>query len=371
VPFLELDAGYRELRAELDDTHRRVLERGWYILGEEVEAFEQEFAAYCGTDHCVAVGNGLDALTLLLRAHGFGPGDEVIVPGHTAIATWLAVSATGATPVAADVRPDTCNLDPDSAAAAVTSRTVALLPVHLYGQPADVVPLRRLAERHGLVLLEDAAQGHGALYQGQRVGSLGAGAGFSFYPTKNLGAFGDGGAVTTSDRALADKVRLLRNYGSRVKYQHECIGVNSRLDELQAAFLRVKLRRLDEWNRRRAKLAALYAVALRGVPDVTLPTVLPETEPVWHLHVVRLRNRTLVEQQLKRAGVGTLVHYPIPPHLSGAYREGGWRGGPLPVTERLAEEVLSLPMSPHLSAADVLRVAEAMTQAGDGLRLAG
>jgi dTDP-3-amino-3,4,6-trideoxy-alpha-D-glucose transaminase len=370
IPFLDLRSAYRELQGELDAACRRVVESGWYVLGAEVEAFEAEFAAYCGVRHCVAVGNGLDALTLLLRACGVGRGDEVIVPAHTFIATWLAVTAAGALPVAADVDERTGNLDPARAAAAVTPRTAALLPVHLYGQPADMDALAAVAGRHGLALLEDAAQAHGARYKGRRAGGLGRAAGFSFYPAKNLGALGDGGAVTTDDAALAAKLRRLRNYGSTAKYHHEERGVNSRLDELQAALLRVKLRRLDEWNGRRAALARLYADALTDVPGLAPPFVPEWAAPAWHLYVVGHRRRDDLRRSLTRAGVDTLIHYPVPPHLSGAYRPGGWRGGPVPVAERLAREVLSLPMGPHLSEAEVRRVGEVLARFGGARRAA-
>jgi dTDP-4-amino-4,6-dideoxygalactose transaminase len=360
VPFLDLKAGYLELRAELDAAYRRVMDGGWYVLGPEVEALEAEFAAYCGARHCVTVGNGLDALYLVLRAAGVGPGHEVIVPGHTFIATWLAVSAAGAVPVAVDVDEQTCNLDPRLVEAAVTPRTTAIVPVHLYGQPADMDPLAAIARRHGLLLLEDAAQAHGAHYLGRPAGGLGDAAGFSFYPVKNLGAFGDGGAVTTNDDGLAGRVRLLRNYGARAKYDHEEAGVNSRLDELQAAFLRVKLARLDAWNARRARLAAVYGQALAGLSGLTLPAVAPGAQPVWHLYVVRHPRRDELRQHLEGAGIGSLIHYPTPPHLARAYAGREWRGERLPVTERLARTVLSLPMGPHMLTGDVLRVAEAV-----------
>lgn len=370
IPFFDVKAAYLELQDELDDAYRGVMDRGWFVLGEENERFEQEFAAYCGVNHCVAVGNGLDALTLILRAYGIGPGDEVIVPAHTFIATWLAVSATGATSVAADVRPDTFNLDIECVEAALTPRTVAVMPVHLYGQPADMAPLLQLAADHGLRVIEDAAQAHGAKYHGKRAGSLGDAAGFSFYPAKNLGALGDAGAVTTNDCELADKIRLLRNYGSQTKYQHECLGVNSRMDEIQAAFLRVKLRHLDAWNDRRTELAAQYNRALRGVPGVSVPVVPAWVDPAWHLYVIRHPRRTELQQSLAGAGVGSLIHYPIPPYRSEAYSVGEWRGSATPVTERIASEVLSLPMGPHLCAADVQRVVEIVGSA-DRRRLAG
>jgi dTDP-3-amino-3,4,6-trideoxy-alpha-D-glucose transaminase len=370
VPFLDLRAAAEELREELDDACRRVVASGWYVLGPEVEAFEREFAAYCGAEHCVAVGSGLDALELTLRGYGIGPGDEVIVPAHTFIATWLAVSAAGATPVGADVEEATGNLAPASAAAAVTPRTAALLPVHLYGQPADMAGLRAVASRHGLVLIEDAAQAHGARWDGRRAGGLGGAAAFSFYPVKNLGALGDGGAVTTNDGQLAEAVRLLRNYGSRVKYQHECRGVNSRLDELQAAILRVKLRHLDGWNARRAWLAARYDAELAGLPDLLLPVVRPAAAPAWHLYVVRHPRRDALQQHLQRLGVATMIHYPVLPSRSPVYRDQEAPARLFPVAERLVREILSLPMSPHHTPAEIGHTVQAIRQFGQRGRLA-
>jgi dTDP-3-amino-3,4,6-trideoxy-alpha-D-glucose transaminase len=370
IPFLDLHAPYRELQEEMDAACRRVLASGWYVLGAEVEAFEAEFAGYCGVRHCVTVGNGLDALTLILRGCGIGPGDEVIVPAHTFIATWLAVSAAGAVPVAVDVDERTGNLDAAQAADAITPRTAALLPVHLYGQPADMEALGAVARRHGLKLIEDAAQAHGARCHGRRAGSLGDAAGFSFYPAKNLGALGDGGAITTNDDALAARVRLLRNYGSTVKYSHETQGVNSRLDELQAALLHVKLRHLDEWNARRAALAARYRDALAGLPGLELPVVPEWAEPAWHLFVVRHGRREDLQRHLSRAGISSMIHYPVPPHLSGAYRAGGWRGKGLAAALRWAGECLSLPLGPHLAPDDVDQVAAAVARFAAPSRLA-
>jgi dTDP-3-amino-3,4,6-trideoxy-alpha-D-glucose transaminase len=372
TPFLDLKRATDELRGELDEAYRRVADSGWFVLGPELEAFEREFADYCGARHCVAVGNGLDALYLILRASGIGPGDEVIVPAHTFIATWLAVSATGAVPVGADVDERTFNLDPACAEAAVTPRTAAILPVHLYGQPADVPALAQVARRHGLLLIEDAAQAHGASCHGKRAGNLGQAAAFSFYPAKNLGALGDGGAVTTDDGELAAAVRLLRNYGSREKYVHERQGVNSRLDELQAALLRVKLRHLDKWNARRADLAARYARELAGLPELALPQTPAWASPVWHLYVVRHPRRDALQQHLQRLGVATLIHYPIPPHRSAAYQ--GQRGPArsfFPVTERLAGEILSLPMSPHHSDQEVAAAVAAIRGFAEQRKLAG
>lgn len=349
VPFLDLGATYAELQTELDAAWRRVMESGWYILGKEVDAFEAEFAAYCGVGHCVGVANGLDALHLVLRAWDIGPGDEVIVPSNTYIATWLAVTYAGATPVPVEPLDETFNLDPERIAAAITPRTRAIVPVHLYGQPADMNPIMAVARRHGLKVLEDAAQAHGARYHGRSAGSLGDAAGFSFYPGKNLGAFGDGGAVTTDDPALAARVRLLRNYGSSVKYVNDEAGFNSRLDELQAAVLRVKLRRLDEWNRRRARTADWYMreLPLRH-PDLRLPVVPQWAEPSWHLFVVRTQERSAMQSVLAASGVGTLIHYPIPPHLQQAYAGLGLNAGSYPIAEGMAREVLSLPMGPHV-----------------------
>jgi dTDP-4-amino-4,6-dideoxygalactose transaminase len=356
IPFLDLHAAYAELRPEIDAAYRRVMDSGWYILGAEVEAFEQEFAAYCGVRHGIGVGNGLDALHLILRAAGIGPGDEVIVPANTFIATWLAVSYAGANVVPVEPDPASFNLTADGAAAAITPRTRALMPVHLYGAPAAMEPLCQLAARHGLLLIEDAAQAHGAYYKGRRTGSLGHAAAFSFYPAKNLGAFGDGGAVTMDDDDLADKLRALRNYGSQVKYQNEVQGYNSRLDPIQAAFLRAKLTVLDEWNRRRKEVARRYRDGLAGLPGLTLPPIPEEADPVWHLFVIRHPRRDALQHALTENGIGTVIHYPVPPHLSGAYRMSCWKEGTFPITEEMARTVLSLPIGPHLARQDQERV---------------
>ncbi len=349
IPFLDLKSPHSELREELEAASRRVMESGWFIMGPECEAFEAEFAAYCGARHCVGVGNGLEALHLTLRAMGIGEGDEVIVPSNTYIATWLAVSYAGATPgpVAPDGRTHT--LDPARVEEAVTPRTKAVMPVHLYGQTADMDAINEIAARRNLRVVEDAAQAHGASYRGRRAGTLAAAAGFSFYPGKNLGALGDAGAVVTDDAELADRVRVLRNYGSRVKYEHESRGYNSRLDELQAALLRAKLTRLDAWNARRRRVAESYLQQLEGVAGLTLPHVPGWAEPVWHLFVVRTPARARLQEHLAGAGVGTLIHYPKPPHMQAAYSDAGHRAGDFPLAERLAGEVLSLPMGPHLS----------------------
>lgn len=361
IPFLDVGATYRELQPELDAAYRRVMDRGWFILGQEVTAFEEEFAAYCEVEHCIGVGNGLDALSLVLRAMDIGPGDEVIVPGNTFIATWLAVTQVGATPVAVDPDAATYNLDPDLLQSALSSRTRAVIPVHLYGQPAEMKPLLAFAEAHGLAVVEDAAQAHGATCNSRRVGGLGHAACFSFYPGKNLGCFGDGGAITTCDAELADRLRQLRNYGSPRKYQHDLLGVNSRLDDLQAAFLRVKLARLDDWNDRRRDLAKCYCERLAGVPGVAIPRVATGSEPVWHLLVIRHPRRDALRLHLRNCGIEAMVHYPTPPHRCGAYAQGGWKGAELPVTDQLAREVLSLPMGPHLSEEAVNAVCDAVT----------
>ncbi|KKQ79300.1 MAG: Glutamine-scyllo-inositol transaminase [Candidatus Moranbacteria bacterium GW2011_GWD2_38_7] len=357
VRFLNLHESYRELQEELDEAYRRVMQSGWFILGPEVEAFEREFADYCGVRHCIGVGNGLEALHLALRAKGIGPGDQVLVPSNTYIATWLAVSYAGAQPVPVEPNIDTYTIDPSRIEAAITGRTKAIIPVHLYGQPADMGPVLVIAEQYGLFVLEDAAQAHGARYQGKPVGGLGHAAGFSFYPGKNLGAFGDGGAVTTNDDALARKVRLLRNYGSQKKYSNEMKGFNSRLDELQAAFLRVKLKRLDEWNKRRKAIAQQYLDQLADMQGIGLPAVPAWADPVWHLFVIRSADREGLQKKLQDAGIATLIHYPIPPHLSEAYN------GPehsLPLAESLARSVLSMPMGPHLQSEEAQAVVKAV-----------
>jgi dTDP-4-amino-4,6-dideoxygalactose transaminase len=362
VKFLDLQAATAELRGELDAAVGRVLDSGWFLLGEELTAFEAEFAAYTGARHAIGVGNGLEALVLGLKALGVGEGDEVVVPANTYIATWLAVSAVGAAPIPVEPLPGTWNLDPARLEAAIGPKTRVIAPVHLYGQPADLDPILAVARAKGLKVLEDAAQAHGARYRGRRIGAHGDVVAWSFYPGKNLGCLGDGGGVTTDDAALADKIRVLRNYGTRVKYLNEVKGHNSRLDEVQAAFLRVKLRRLDEWNGRRAVQAARYLAELAGVPGVALPTVIEGVEPSWHLFVVDVAGRDRVQEAMKAAGVETSIHYPVPPHLSDAYaKDRAW--GPYPITEAAARTHLSLPIGPQLSAADQGRVIAALKAA--------
>ena len=358
VPFLNLKAAYTELRDDLDGACQRVMASGSFILGPEVAAFEREFAEYCEAKYCLGVANGLDALHLILRALEIGVGDEVIVPSNTYIATWLAVSSAGATPVAVEPDERTYNLDPSRLEAAITERTKAIIPVHLYGQPADMDRIKEIAAPYGIKVIEDAAQAHGARYKGRRTGGLSDAAAFSFYPGKNLGALGDAGAVVTNDGAMAEELRRLRNYGSPVKYQHDVKGFNSRLDEMQAALLRVKLKRLDEWNERRKQAARYYLETLEGVPDLRLPFVPEWAEPVWHLFVVRHPRRTALQRHLTAAGVGTIIHYPVPPHLQGAYADMQRLAGSFPLAERLGEEVLSLPLGPHISEAEIGYVVE-------------
>ena len=349
IPFLDLKAGYVELKDQMDAAIARVLDSGYYILGPEVEAFEQEFAAFCQADHAITVASGLDALHLALLAMGVGPGDEVIVPSNTFIATWLAVSQCGAVPVPVEPDPVTYGLNPALIPQAVTARTKVIVPVHLYGHPVDLTPILAVARQHNLLVLEDAAQCHGARYRGQRIGAHGDAVAWSFYPGKNLGAMGDGGAVTTGNPHLADRIRLLRNYGSRQKYVHEACGFNSRLDPIQAAILRVKLPHLAQWNDRRRAVAQIYGEKLSGLP-LRLPAGAPWADPVWHLFVVAHPKRDDIQRALAERGVGTLIHYPIPPHRQQAYAaDPRWAGLSLPVAETLSREILSLPMGPHLT----------------------
>jgi dTDP-4-amino-4,6-dideoxygalactose transaminase len=362
VPFLDLGAAYSELKAEIEAAVLASLRSGWYIGGQEVDAFEHEFAAYTETRHCVGVANGLDALHLSLCAMDIGAGDEVIVPSNTYIATWLAVSQCGAIPVPVEPLESTCNIDPGRIEAAITPRTRAIIPVHLYGQPADLDPILALAHKHGLRVLEDAAQAHGALYKGKRIGGHGDVVAWSFYPGKNLGALGDAGAVTTKDPDIADRIRVLRNYGSRVKYVNEVQGYNSRLDPVQAAVLRVKLKVLDAWNARRAMMAARYTEALAG-SGLMLPAVPMWAEPVWHLYVVQSSRRDALQQTLGEAGIGTLIHYPIPPHLQQAYANTGFVKRQFPIADRLSSHVLSLPIGPQLDNASVEAVITALNVA--------
>jgi dTDP-4-amino-4,6-dideoxygalactose transaminase len=361
VPFLDLHASYEEIRPACDEAALRVLRSGQYIGGQEIDAFEAAFAEYCGVEHCIAVANGLEALQLALVAAGVGPGDEVIVPAHTFIATWLAVTHCGAIPVPVDVDAATFNMDPSRLEAALTPRTRVVVPVHLYGLPADLDAILTLCTERGITVIEDAAQAHGARYRGRRIGGHGAAAAWSFYPGKNLGAFGDAGAVTTNDGAVAARLRLLRNYGSAVRYVHELAGRNSRMDPIQAALLRVKLTHLDEWNGRRRRIAHRYLEALSDT-GVTLPAELHGAEHVWHLFCVRHHRRDEFREALLAHGVETLIHYPVPPHLQTAYAAAGIRAGAFPVAESIAGTVLSLPMGPAMSDAQVSAVIAAVHQ---------
>lgn len=354
IPFLDLKAINARERDALIAAFTRVLDSGWYVLGGEVAAFEREYAQYCGTQFAVGVGNGLDALTLTLRAYRelgrLERGDEVIVPANTYIATILAISENGLAPVLVEPEPATYNLDAALIEPALTARTRAILPVHLYGQTASMTAINAVARRHGLIVIEDSAQAHGARHAGTRAGALGDASGHSFFPSKNFGALGDAGAVTTSDAQLAEVIRALRNYGSHEKYVNDYQGVNSRLDELQAALLRVKLQRLEADNARRRALAQRYLAGIRH-PAITLPTVAPDNEAVWHVFVVRTPDRAGLQRHLQDRGIGTLIHYPVPPHRQRAY--AGWNDRSYPVTERIHAEVLSLPISPVMADADI------------------
>ncbi|WP_457427950.1 DegT/DnrJ/EryC1/StrS family aminotransferase [Roseateles sp. P5_E7] len=359
VPFLDLKPAYAASQPAIDAALARVAASGWYLLGQELLAFEAAYAAYCGTAHTVGLANGLDALHLGLRALGVGEGDEVIVPSNTYIATWLAVSQCGATPVPVECDPATFNLDPALIEAAITPRTKVLLPVHLYGQPADMDAINAIAARRGLKVLDDCAQAHAAVYKGRKVGSLADVSAWSFYPGKNLGAFGDAGGATTADAALADQLRVLRNYGSRVKYHNEVKGYNSRLDDIQAAVLHAKLAQLQAATDERRAIAARYLQELAGLPLV-LPAVAPGTEPAWHLFVVRHEARDRLQQALAEQGIATMIHYPVPPHLQPAYAELGLGPGDLPISEAIHAEVLSLPLWPGLQEAQVDAVIRAV-----------
>ena len=357
IQFLDLKSPYLELKEELDDAISRVAESGWYIGGPELDGFEADYAQYCQVSHAIGVANGLDALHLALRALNVGQGDEVIVPSNTYIATWLAVTQCGAIPVPVEPVEATYNLDPLRIEAAITPRTKVILSVHLYGQPADLDPILAIARKYGLRVLEDGAQAHGAQYKGRRIGGHGDAVAWSFYPGKNLGALGDGGAVTTNDPKIADRLRVLRNYGSRVKYVNEEQGFNSRLDPIQAAILRVKLRHLDAWNARRTEIATLYQKALQST-GFSKPLVPEWVTPAWHLYVIRTSEREALQHFLANTEIGSLIHYPIPPHLQKAYQGLGYKCGDFPIAEAMAHEVISLPMGPHLTAQDANRVAE-------------
>ena len=361
IPFVDLQAQYQTIAPEINAAIQGVLDRGDYILGDEVRLFEDDFAKYIGTAHALSVGSGLDALELALRAYGIGRGDEVITAANTFIATALAIIAVGAKPVLAEMDPVTYNVAPAAIEAAITSRTRGIMPVHLYGQPADMEPILAVARKHNLLLIEDAAQAHGAKYAGKRAGSWGHAAAFSFYPGKNLGAYGDGGIITTNDAAVAEKIRYLRNYGQKVKYEHVIAGTNSRLDTIQAAILRVKLRYLDRWNALRNEHAAAYTTALAGGPFV-LPKVALNRNHIFHLYVVQTENRAAIQEFLNQRGIATGIHYPIPIHLQEACEVLGYRRGDFPLTEKVATRILSLPIFPELTAQQREFVVETLSQ---------
>jgi dTDP-4-amino-4,6-dideoxygalactose transaminase len=363
VPIFDLKAQYASLKPELDDAALRVMGSGWFIQGQEHNAFEAEFAAYCEARHAIGVANGTDAIRIGLQALGVARGDEVITVANVGMPPVAAIKEAGATPVFVDVDPATRNIDPALIEAAITPRTRAVLAVHLFGHPVDVDAIRTVTERHGIKLMEDCAQAHGARYKGRRVGSLGDAAAFSFYPTKNLGAYGDGGCVTTNDADVADRARLLRGYGWRKQYLSESHGFNSRLDELQAAILRVKLRYLDAANEERRRRAAIYDEALSGVMT---PTTTEWATPVYHLYVVEADSRDALRVALDKSGIGTGVHYPLPSHLQPACADLGLGAGALPVTETLAGRIVSLPMYPELPIEQVERVAQTVSRLAAG-----
>lgn len=361
VPFLDLKVQYAAIKGEVDEAFARVFENTSFVLGQAVEGFEEAFAAYCGVQYAVGLDSGLSALDMLLRAYEIGPGDEVITVANTFIATALAISSTGATPVLVDCDPVHYNIDPAAIEAAITPRTKAIMPVHLYGQPVDMDALMAVARAHGLIVIEDACQAHGAMYKGKRAGSLADGAAFSFYPGKNLGAYGDGGIAVTNDAQVADKLRMLRNYGQRQKYYHEVVGYNRRLDSLQAAALSVKLPYLDGWNASRREHAARYHELLADTSVVTSGMV-DGAESVWHLYVIRCEDRDGLMAHLSQQGISTGIHYPVPVHLHAAYKSLGYAEGSFPVAEAYASKILSLPMYPEMSAEQVEYVASAVRE---------
>jgi dTDP-4-amino-4,6-dideoxygalactose transaminase len=357
VPFLDVRSAYLELKPELDQAVARALDSGWYIFGEEVARFEKAFADYTGTRFAIGLGNGLDALRISLMAMGVSEGDEVIVPSNTYIATWLAVTQCGARPVPVEPDADTLNIDPQRIEQAMTSRTKVILPVHLYGLPAQMAPILELARRKGVRVLEDGAQAHGARYRGELIGGHGDAVTWSFYPGKNLGAFGDAGGVTTNDAELAEQIRVIANYGSKVKYVNEVCGVNSRLDPIHAAALAVKLPLLEGWNARRAEIAAYYQRHLQNT-NVQVPVSHPDCVSSWHLFPVFSQRRDALQARLKEAGIETLIHYPIPPHLQQAYRFLGFEKGAFPIAEAMAETEISLPIGPHMTLEQAAYVCE-------------
>lgn len=360
VPFLDLKKINLRFR---DDFHKAlddVLDSGWLVLGEQTKAFEEEFANYCGSKYAIGVANGLEALSLVLRAWDIGAGDEVIVPSNTYIATWLAVTHNNATPIPVEPKPDTYNLDPNLIEASITNKTKAIIPVHLYGQPAEMDQINAIAQKCNLKVLEDGSQAQGARYKHSTVGNLGDAAGISLYPGKNLGGIGDGGVITTNDEHLAQRLRALRNYGSEIKYRNDVIGYNSRLDELQSAFLRIKLKKLNDDNLRRNEIAQRYLQELKRFKSITLPKIIPDAQSVWHLFVIQIPNRDEFLRHLQEQGIGSMIHYPIAPHLQKAYQSMKLQLGAFPISEQIHQNILSLPISPVMSDEDVQEVLDAL-----------
>lgn len=360
VPFLSFHGLHNPIKEDLRQAFAEVLDSNWLIMGSQLDAFEKEYAKWSDVNHCVGVSNGLDAIILSLRALGIGPGDEVIVPSNTYVATALAVTNVGARPVFVEPRYETANINPDLIEVAITIKTKAIIPVHLYGQACEMQAIMNIAERHGLFVIEDNAQAHGATHLGKKTGSWGHINATSFYPGKNLGALGDGGAITTNSLELAQKVRVLRNYGSRIKYENEVIGYNNRLDELQAAMLRVKLTKLDEWTEERNKIAEAYIESLKDIPGKELFSIASGSTSAYHLFVLKTKNRESLQVKLNEAGIGTLIHYPIPPHLQQCYEYLGYKKGDFPIAEKLSNEVLSLPLFIGISNCQINHVSDSV-----------
>lgn len=359
IKFLDLHKINERFRPEIDAAIKRVLDSGWYILGKEDEKFESDFAAFCGVKHCIGCANGLDALNLIIKGYGFGAGDEIIAPANTYIASILAITQNNCTPVLVEPDLKTYNINPDLIEEKITPKTRAIMVVHLYGQAVEMEKIQELAKKYNLKIIEDSAQAHGAIYKGKRTGNLGDASGFSFYPGKNLGCLGDGGCVTTNDDELAAKIRAIRNYGSNIKYNNILQGINSRLDEIQAAVLDIKYRFLDEDNEKRRKIADFYSKNIKN-PLITLPETYARESHVWHIYPVRTVNRNKLQQFLLDNGIQTLIHYPIPPHKQQCFKE--WNNLSFPITEKIHEEILSIPISPVLSAAEMQKVVEVINE---------
>lgn len=358
IPFLNFSPMHLAIKGDIQEAFNRVYDSNWFVLGKEVEQFESAYSSFNKVKHTIGLSNGLDALHLALRALGIGVGDEVIVPSNTYIATVLAVSYVGATPVLVEPRLETYNLNPDAIEAAITNKTKAIMPVHLYGQACEMSAVQQIANKYNLFVIEDNAQAQGATYKGKITGSWGNANGTSFYPGKNLGALGDAGAVTTNDTEISRKIKMLRNYGSEKKYFNEVLGYNMRLDEMQAAFLRVKLRKLEEWTNERKKIASWYNSELNGVGDLVLPEIAEGATHVYHLYVIRTKKRDALQQYLTDHGIGTLIHYPIPPHLQEAYQHLGYKKGDFPIAEEMSETCLSIPIWPGMNKTEVDYISE-------------